>query len=140
MTTSLLHSDIKLIRINDLANMIGYHQSSINHMVSEGRFPQRLKIGPSASGWLLPEIKSWINQNWKLGDSFSPPLLDEPRLLRMKDVLDLLGVKRDTLYRLIKRNEFPEGKKLSHRERRWEYNDIMGWLAGKIQERDERQD
>ncbi|WP_051867661.1 helix-turn-helix transcriptional regulator [Vibrio sp. ER1A] len=140
MTATLTQPDLKLIRINDLAQMIGYHTSSINHMVSEGRFPQRIKIGPRASGWLLPEVKSWINQTWNFGDSYSPPLLDEPRLLNRKEVLYILGVKRDSLYRMIEREEFPEGKVLGHRERRWHYNDIMSWLASKIQERDNKVD
>ncbi|MEF1285831.1 AlpA family phage regulatory protein [Vibrio sp. M250220] len=139
MTTSL-QSDLRLIRINDLANMIGYHRSSINHMVSEGRFPERIKISTRASGWLLPEIKAWINQTWQLGHSYSPALLEEPHLLNRKQVLGILGVKRDSLYRMIEREEFPKGKVLSHREQRWNYNDVITWLAGKIQERDNKAD
>ena len=49
MTTSP-QSDLRLIRINDLANMIGYHRSSINHMVAEGRFPQRIVSAQYSAG------------------------------------------------------------------------------------------
>lgn len=135
-----ISTDLRLVRMNELTQMLSYHKSSINNMIQEGRFPQRIKIGPSASAWLLPEVHAWINQTWKEGDSFSPRLIDSTRLLKAQDVLDMLGIKRDTLYRMLKSQTFPEGKVLSRRERRWDYNDIMGWLAGKIQERDNRKD
>lgn len=140
MTNIKPMTPLRLIRMQELTVMIGYHSSSINHMIQEGRFPQRIKIGARASGWLLPEIKSWINQTWQLGQSYSPALLEEFRLLNRKQVLSILGIKRDSLYRMIEREEFPAGKVLSRRECRWDYNDVMSWLAGKIQERDLRDD
>ncbi|WP_186294788.1 helix-turn-helix transcriptional regulator [Vibrio algivorus] len=133
-TSTITH--LKLVRMNTLTQMVGYHRSHINMMIGEGRFPQRLKIGARASAWLLPEIEAWLNQDWQEGDSYSPPLSDMPKLIKRKDVLNILGVEKDTLYRMIKRHEFPEGKVLGYRENRWDYNDVMGWLASKIQERD----
>lgn len=131
---------LRLVRMNELTEMLNYHKSSINNLIQEGRFPQRIKISTNASAWLLPEVHAWINQTWKEGDSFSPRLIDSTRLLTRQNVLNLLGIKKDTLNRMIKRKTFPEGKALSHREHRWDYNDVMGWLAGKIQERDLRDD
>ncbi|TVO39430.1 helix-turn-helix transcriptional regulator [Vibrio algivorus] len=127
---------LKLIRMKELSKLVGYNKSHIHLLIGEGKFPEQLKIGKRASVWLLPEIMAWINQNWKEGDSFSPQLLDLPRLMRRSDVLNIIGVKKDTLYRMIERDEFPKGRVLGFRETRWDYNDVMGWLASKIQERD----
>lgn len=135
-TNATPQPSVQLIRMNALSKMVGYHKGHINLMIGEGKFPQRLKIGKRASAWLLPEIMAWINQDWKEGDSFSPPLLDQPRLMRRSEVLSLIGLEKDTLYRMMERDEFPKGKILGFRETRWDYNDIMGWIASKIQERD----
>ncbi|MCG9702999.1 AlpA family phage regulatory protein [Vibrio natriegens] len=136
MTSSTQPSTLKLVRMNTLTQLVGYHRTHINLMIGEGRFPQRLKIGKRISVWLLPEINAWLDQTWKEGDSYTPPLLDAPRYLKRNDVLDILGIQKDMLYRMINQELFPQGKVLGYRERRWDYNDIMGWVAKKIQERD----
>lgn len=130
--------ELQLVRMSTLTQIVGYHRTHINNLINEGKFPQQIKVGPRASAWLLPEIKAWIAQSWQDGDSYSPPLLDMPKLLRRSEVLRIIGIQKDTLYRMIAREEFPQGKVLGFQERRWEYNDIMGWIASKIQERDNR--
>ncbi|HBH7919060.1 TPA: helix-turn-helix transcriptional regulator, partial [Vibrio parahaemolyticus] len=45
---------LRLVRMNELTEMLNYHKSSINNMIQEGRFPQRIKISTNASAWLLP--------------------------------------------------------------------------------------
>ncbi|WP_219079197.1 helix-turn-helix transcriptional regulator [Vibrio parahaemolyticus] len=101
---------LRLIRMNELTEMLNYHKSSINNLIQEGRFPQRIKISTNASAWLLPEVHAWINQTWKEGDSFSPRLIDSTRLLTRQNVLNLLGIKKDTLNRMIKRKNLSRRK------------------------------
>jgi prophage regulatory protein len=52
-------------------------------------------------------------------------------LILAKEVVKLTGLSRTTIYRLIKRNEFPPDFYVGTQYRRWCYCDIEEWLANR---------
>lgn len=57
------------------------------------------------------------------------------RLMRIREVLQLCGFSRTTLYREIKLHAFPAQVKLSARSVGWLQDDVMQWLDARITQR-----
>ena len=57
------------------------------------------------------------------------------RLLRIREVLQLCGLSRATLYREIKLHSFPAPVKLSARSVGWLQDDVVRWLESRIEQR-----
>ena len=57
------------------------------------------------------------------------------RLLRIREVLQLCGLSRATLYREIKLHAFPAPVKLSARSVGWLQEDVAQWLEARIAQR-----
>jgi prophage regulatory protein len=52
---------MKILRVPEVSDRIGYSIPSIWRLAREGKFPKPLKLGPQASGWLEDEVEAWIN-------------------------------------------------------------------------------
>lgn len=57
------------------------------------------------------------------------------RLLRIREVLQMCGLSRATLYREIKLHAFPAPVKLSARSVGWLQEDVAQWLEARIAQR-----
>lgn len=57
------------------------------------------------------------------------------RLMRIREVLQLSGLSRATLYREIKLHAFPAPVKLSARSVGWLQDDVMQWLNERVAQR-----
>lgn len=57
------------------------------------------------------------------------------RLMRIREVLELCGLSRATLYREIKLHAFPAPVKLSARSVGWLQDDVVRWMESKIAQR-----
>lgn len=55
-------SDIKIIRIAQVEAKVGLKKSAIYKRMKEKEFPQKIKLGRHASGWLESDIDEWILQ------------------------------------------------------------------------------
>jgi prophage regulatory protein len=55
--------------------------------------------------------------------------LPPDRLMRLKEVLDLTGLRRATLYRKIRTGNFPRQVRISERCAAWRESAIRSWLA-----------
>ena len=53
-------------------------------------------------------------------------------LLRLPDVIQRVGYKRTSIYRLIQRGEFPEPVQLGQSAVAWPSDEIDAWIAGRI--------
>ncbi len=49
------------------------------------------------------------------------------RLLRMADVLRLVGFSRSTIYRMVSDHEFPAGVRIGPKCVRWRMADVLAW-------------
>lgn len=72
--------------------------------------------------------------------AFTPPASDttplEPstglqrtRLLRLGQVMALVGLKKATIYQLLQKGEFPANVKITQRAVGWAEDDIQRWIA-----------
>jgi len=52
----------KILRRADVERLIGLSRSTIYKMIAEGDFPQPIKIGARAVGWLESDICQWLNE------------------------------------------------------------------------------
>lgn len=51
------------------------------------------------------------------------------RMLRLRQVEELSGLRRDSIYRLGKTGKFPQRVKVSERASRWREDEILAWLG-----------
>tara|TARA_B100000579_G_C22429772_1_gene664706 strand:- start:218 stop:418 length:201 start_codon:yes stop_codon:yes gene_type:complete len=56
------------------------------------------------------------------------------RLLRLPEVLEIVPIKKSTLYDLMRRGLFPKNIKLGSNIVAWKISDIDKWIANKIKE------
>ena len=54
--------------------------------------------------------------------------MDEARILRLPEVLELTGLCRTTIWRMAKKGTFPPSMKLGARAVGWRASDIYKWL------------
>jgi prophage regulatory protein len=55
------------------------------------------------------------------------------RVLRLPTVLAKTGVSRATIYRLVKRGDFPSAHKLSEGVSVWNEAEVDGWLKARLE-------
>ena len=51
-----------------------------------------------------------------------------PQLLRLPRVIDLTGLGRDSIYRLIREGKFPAQRRISDRASAWREDEIRKWI------------
>ena len=50
----------RALRLRQVSQLTGLGRSMIYQMQAEGRFPQRIKLGERAVGWLESEVRGWL--------------------------------------------------------------------------------
>ena len=50
----------RALRLRQVSQLTGLGRSMIYQMQAEGRFPQRIKLGERAVGWLESEVRAWL--------------------------------------------------------------------------------
>jgi prophage regulatory protein len=50
----------KLIRLSDVRKRVPFSRSAIYLLVSQGKFPKPVNIGPRAVAWIESEIDAWV--------------------------------------------------------------------------------
>lgn len=50
----------RALRLKQVCQLTGLGRSMIYQMQAEGRFPQRIKLGERAVGWLESEVRDWL--------------------------------------------------------------------------------
>ena len=56
---------------------------------------------------------------------------DDYRLLRMRDVIAITGLSKNTILRLVKAGSFPEPIQIGPRSVAWRWCDIRDWLESR---------
>ena len=52
----------RILRSPELRNTVGYSRTNIYYLMKKGDFPQAIKLGGRAIGWLEYEVNEWINE------------------------------------------------------------------------------
>ena len=60
-----------------------------------------------------------------------------PKLVRLDTVLEMTTLSTSTIYRLMKKGQFPRQIKISERSTRWVLDEIFEWMDGNFKARDE---
>ena len=55
----------------------------------------------------------------------------EDRLLRRREVEEITGLSRSTIYRMLKTGQFPQSVRIRSRSVRWKLSDINEWMDSK---------
>jgi len=56
------HDGTRILRLKQVAGIVGLGKSSIYRKVQEGTFPPPIKLGSArASGWISTEVFDWID-------------------------------------------------------------------------------
>ena len=58
----------------------------------------------------------------------------EVRIYRVKDLVEILGISRTTIYRMRKREDFPRPVSLGDRAKGWLREDIEAWVKSRREE------
>ncbi len=53
---------IRILRLSQVMDMVGFRRAHIYKLLGEGRFPKRIHIGQRAVGWVEEEIQAWRAQ------------------------------------------------------------------------------
>ena len=53
---------IRIIRMADVQARTGLSRSTIYQWVSDGSFPQPIRLGARAVGWIESEVDAWIRE------------------------------------------------------------------------------
>jgi prophage regulatory protein len=54
------------------------------------------------------------------------------KIIRLKEVLQMVGISRTSLYRLMDQGAFPQSQKLSKRCVGWKRSLIIAWMNGNM--------
>ena len=52
----------KILRLTEVKAKTGLGRSSLYNLVSLGKFPQQVRLGPRTVGWIESEVESWLQQ------------------------------------------------------------------------------
>lgn len=57
-------------------------------------------------------------------------MLEEERLIRLPEVMRLIGIQRSTVWAWVKQGRLPKARKLSSKLSVWQYSEIMAYMHG----------
>ena len=63
--------------------------------------------------------------------------MDYPRLLRLEQVVEMTTLSISTIYRLMKKGQFPKQIMVSERSARWSESEVLEYINEKLQLREE---
>ena len=51
---------MKVLRLPDVLERVALSKSTLWRLINDGDFPEPIKLGPRATGWLEEEVDEWI--------------------------------------------------------------------------------
>lgn len=67
-----------IIRLPEVLRRIGLSRPSVYRMMKAGTFPQQVKLGAAAVGWLRAEVERWISDKAQARPGSMPEVGLEP--------------------------------------------------------------
>jgi predicted DNA-binding transcriptional regulator AlpA len=56
-------NNINIIRINELASLLGVSRTTLWRMEKDRELPSRINVSQGVSGWLESDIKAWLENH-----------------------------------------------------------------------------
>lgn len=66
------HTPPSIIRLPELLATVGLSRPSVYRMMKAGTFPQQVKLGTAAVGWLRAEVEQWIAERARARSNSMP--------------------------------------------------------------------
>ncbi|MXY68670.1 MAG: AlpA family transcriptional regulator [Acidobacteriia bacterium] len=60
---------MKVLRLPDVVARVGLSKSTLWRRINDGEFPEPIKLGPRAVGWLEEEVDAWIKSRSRTANS-----------------------------------------------------------------------
>jgi prophage regulatory protein len=60
MSEGARKSSLSVLRLQRVCRLTGLARSTIYRMQTEGQFPQRIRLGTRAVGWIEQEVQEWV--------------------------------------------------------------------------------
>ena len=54
-------TNMRILRRQEVAEIVGVSQATIYRMVSRGEFPRQVQISPRCTGWRVDEVEEWLS-------------------------------------------------------------------------------
>ena len=84
---------------------------------------------------LQQELSRALQSTWLVcGESLPaapPPGVDGPRMLRLADVVNKVGLSRSSIWKMVREQRFPQPRRLAIRAVRWVDCEIDEWLRSR---------
>lgn len=55
-------SNVRLLRLNQVIDRVGFKRSTIYELISQKKFPKPVKLGVKSVAWVESEIEDWIQE------------------------------------------------------------------------------
>lgn len=52
--------ELRILRLADVKRLTGLGKTSIYKLMSEGNFPRAVSLGARAVGWIVRDIRAWL--------------------------------------------------------------------------------
>lgn len=75
---------------------------------------------------------SFNRSNYRLGDRMQKQTI---KLIRLKEVIQMTGLSRSSIYNYIDKNRFPEQVSLGCRAVAWVESEVHDWIVQRVSER-----
>ncbi|MBY5938924.1 AlpA family phage regulatory protein [Marinobacter nauticus] len=136
---------MQILRLRDVIQKTGLRRSSIYKFSGHGLFPRPITLGGMSVGWTTKRIDQWIVERVRERDSVpdnaehtTPWAVTigkgnisqtDLQILRIKQVIELTGLARATVYKYIHEREFPLPVSLVGASVGWLRAEVEYWLV-----------
>lgn len=135
---------MRILRLKDVIQKTGLGRSSLYKFSSGGKFPAAITLGGKSVGWPAARINQWIAQRirerdsaptdagyvtpWAVTISERDTSETDLRVLRIRQVVEVTGLARATVYKYIHERSFPRPIPLAGASVGWLEAEVEYWL------------
>ena len=138
---------MRLLTLREVCEMTGLSRSSIYAMMAAGAFPKPIRIGARAVRWYENEGQCQLASERDPPSACTPgaatpipytctarPSGDKEacmRLLTLREVCEMTGLSRSSIYAMMAAGEFPRPIRIGARAVRWYENEVRAFIASR---------
>lgn len=124
-----------------LRHLVVYCPAQVYNLEAQGRFPRRIRFGPSRRLWSLREVTAWMQQKVDIREAKGvqhTTVKPWDRFMSKKELRPLIPYASTYLLVLETAGRFPIRVKIGDKRVAWLQSEIVKWLSEKRTERYQR--
>ena len=139
---------MRFLRPSEVCRRTTLSPAHLYRMQTAGQYPRFSTVDGRACGNFEHEVDAWFAVRMRARENLPPigyrpplppwqyrvedvPMVIGIRLLRLREVELLVGLKRTQIYRLIRLGKFPAPAPLGERAARWVAHEVEAWLRAR---------